>query len=105
MSSKKNPNSQNRLVPQKCSQCSTAGHNRNSRTCPVNLFNVEKQRLIDEHTVEQARLLEIEQQLIHESSSSSGGPTSRNGHSTESPVLNPNLPPQDNLNVDRMVAT
>ena len=106
MSSKKNPNSHARLIPQKCSLCSNPGHNRNSRDCPVNLFNVEKQQLINVHSAELARLLDIEQQLqLHESSSSSGDPSSQNDHSTMSHAPFSYLPPpQDKQSVDRMVA-
>jgi hypothetical protein len=106
MSSKKNPNLHARLIPQKCSLCNNPGHNRNSRDCPVNLFNVEKQQLINVHSAELARLLDIEQQLqLQESSSSSGDPSSRNEYSTVSDAPFLYLPPpQDKQIVDRMVA-
>jgi len=67
---------------------------------------VEKQRCIDFHTADLNRLLEIEQQLLKESSSSSGDPTSQNDNLPESPVPNPHLAlPSDTQGVERMVAT
>jgi hypothetical protein len=104
MSGRKYSNSQPRQEPQKCGLCKNPGHNRKCKDCPFKLFNAEKQRLIDFHGPELNQLLEIEQQLLNESSSSSGGPLGQNEFLHESSANNFNLPPQDARVVERMVA-
>ena len=104
MSYRKYPSSQPRSEPQKCGRCGNSGHNQRSQDCPKKLINAETPKLIDHYSEDLNLLHGLEEQLIKESSSSSGSLPRQSESINDSSTHNSSLPPLNTQVVDNCVA-